>query len=725
MNRCLICLPLLVVLILDLGSGQDDCVTLTDGDQSNQEFSVPQMKWFETPSVIQYGAECTSEEAFGLESGAITNQQMTAFSQHSVNHGPENARLNHVADGRKMGAWSAANNNQDQWLKVDFGRNVKITKFATQGRQDANQWVKTYKLSFSEENGQTYQTYQENDADKVFNGNTDQNSVVTHTLLQPITARFVRIMPQTWNVHISMRAEFYGCVPSDRYQIVGRVVHMDFVEEHLRTKKEVIFQDQQERPNNIEVELLADTVYLEGEIKMRGIKKLTVLSRRVLSKEASELDLSAPTLTQPSKTQQFGDDGLGGKQGVPGPTVEIYADTLRGNLNILTNGGNGNPGQNGREGRKGADWGYQERPKVNQDCINVGTRASGTLVCPNVPGTPGKTGRSGQNGGYAGKSGDGGDAGHLTLYVKRVRGNMVMKTCPGKGAPAATNGAGGVGGAGTIGGLGANCERGFRSAQRRLGFLNKEGFDRFGRNKLFAPQKKCSALKKKVESVRDIALYFQTAYNNIQDEMNRQDDLRKVLKALPQTGIAQVRAQKQNLEAARDVSIKEKGLYVTGITDLEGRMENFLTQIMAKVRDVYVKAKFNKGDLIAVLQSITGFVKAGAGKDIFGALETALNTAAHFATQCSIGSLQEVKDKLTKWLTFGDAYKALEDSNDLDFDTMDIASIPELMKADLEMKQEGACSRPRLHAGRESTSSRQGTIGGTDCKLFHCWFCKD
>ncbi|KAL9964363.1 hypothetical protein ACROYT_G027994 [Oculina patagonica] len=132
---------------------------------------------------------------------------------------------------------------------------------------------------------------------------------------------------------------------------------MDFVEEHLRTKKEVIFQDEQKRPNNIEVELLADTVYLEGDIKMRGIKKLTVFSRRVLSKAASKLDLSASTLTQPSKTQQFGDDGLGGKQGVPGPTVEIYAGTLRGY--DITNGGNGNPGQNGREGRKGVDWGYQ------------------------------------------------------------------------------------------------------------------------------------------------------------------------------------------------------------------------------------------------------------------------------------------------------------------------------------------------------------------------------
>lgn len=38
---------------------------------------------------------------------------------------------------------------------------------------------------------------------------------------------------------------------------------MKFVREHLETKKGVKFQDKQERPNNIEVEILADTVYLK------------------------------------------------------------------------------------------------------------------------------------------------------------------------------------------------------------------------------------------------------------------------------------------------------------------------------------------------------------------------------------------------------------------------------------------------------------------------------
>lgn len=80
---------------------------------------------------------------------------------------------------------------------------------------------------------------------------------------------------------------------------------------------------------------------------------------------------------------------------------------------------------------------------------------------------------------------------------------------------------------------------------------------------MFAPLKKCSAFKREVESVQVIAQYFQDAYNDVQDEINRQDDLKKVLKGLPQTATAQVRSQKQRLEAAKEISLREKGLYVT------------------------------------------------------------------------------------------------------------------------------------------------------------------
>ena len=46
---------------------------------------------------------------------------------------------------------------------------------------------------------------------KLFPGNKDRFSVVSHPLVPPVIARFIRIKPQTWHSHISMRVEFYGC----------------------------------------------------------------------------------------------------------------------------------------------------------------------------------------------------------------------------------------------------------------------------------------------------------------------------------------------------------------------------------------------------------------------------------------------------------------------------------------------------------------------------------
>ena len=38
---------------------------------------------------------------------------------------------------------------------------------------------------------------------------------------------------------------------------------MDYVQEHLRTKREVTFGETQERANGIELEILTDTVYVK------------------------------------------------------------------------------------------------------------------------------------------------------------------------------------------------------------------------------------------------------------------------------------------------------------------------------------------------------------------------------------------------------------------------------------------------------------------------------
>ena len=51
---------------------------------------------------------------------------------------------------------------------------------------------------------------------QVFHGNYDRFTVVKNKLHKPIITRYIRIRPETWQSHISLRAEFYGCKEGSR-----------------------------------------------------------------------------------------------------------------------------------------------------------------------------------------------------------------------------------------------------------------------------------------------------------------------------------------------------------------------------------------------------------------------------------------------------------------------------------------------------------------------------
>ncbi|XP_020614402.1 EGF-like repeat and discoidin I-like domain-containing protein 3 [Orbicella faveolata] len=148
-----------------------------------------------------------------MENGEISDRQITASSQLDASHAATQGRLNLKATGNKAGSWSALSNDPSQWLQVDLGcSNTKVTRVATQGRNDPPQWVTKYKLQFSNDGVKFhYYTKLRQTGNKDFAGNADQSTVVYHELNPPIRARYVRFLPQAWHGHISMRVELYGC----------------------------------------------------------------------------------------------------------------------------------------------------------------------------------------------------------------------------------------------------------------------------------------------------------------------------------------------------------------------------------------------------------------------------------------------------------------------------------------------------------------------------------
>ncbi|KAJ7376174.1 hypothetical protein OS493_036288 [Desmophyllum pertusum] len=762
-------------LARSLSRASTDCKVLTTGDSSfNEAIEQVEKKWFETPSVVSYAA-CTGDEPFGLESGRITDQQITASSVWKNDHGTANARLNLAAARGKLAPGQPRLMIRVSRLQVDFGRNVKITKVATQGRQDLDEWVKSYSLAYSVDGSSNFQPYQGNEIDqKAIRKAAEEIKKDVKKRVPFIMGRFLMIhlieKEQKKNVEIlkgKTKLKVQERNLKHRYQVLGRTVHMDFVKEHLETKKNVNFGEKQDWPNDIELEILADTVYVKDNIKMPGMKRMTLFSRKVAFVKGSKLDLTSPSLKQQfDALPSPGDDGASGKHGVQGTTVDIFADKVEGYMEIQVKGGPGNGGQNGRNGKRGADSGatvYEEEQAETE--------------------------------GYAGKPGNGGNAGRINIYVREVKGKVKLTTCRGAGGSAAANGKGGDGGNGGQGGRGIRCKyvesygressqgsckgdgltdrarQGYdgtkgkdgralvsagsngqvgsdytkklkltsserqkyplvllklmsryaedlifankidkgedvfkfvitlaknrneaseisKVAKRRLAFLNKKGYDRFGNNILFAPLMKWEAFKKRVETIKGRAEEYEKAFNGIKKSIEQQEGIKKVIQAIPQAAKIQVDKEKERLKEARRIAISEKGVYTSSISHLEESMDSSLEQITVLLPSLYKKSKFDKRDLFVILQGLTGFASGIKGGDPSATIGAAIGVAGHFSTKCKTDTLQSNLAKVKNWLKFGKAYRALKDSSELDFDRMDVAAVPEVMKANLEMNKE-------------------------------------
>ena len=85
----------------------------------------------------------------GMEDQRILSGHLRASSSYNFKHGPDRGRLNIYAGHGRIGAWVARYRNTKQWLQVDLRQMIIIKGIATQGRREANQWVRSYHLSYS------------------------------------------------------------------------------------------------------------------------------------------------------------------------------------------------------------------------------------------------------------------------------------------------------------------------------------------------------------------------------------------------------------------------------------------------------------------------------------------------------------------------------------------------------------------------------------------------
>lgn len=159
----------------------------------------------------------------GFESGVVADTQLSASSVWEWNNNigqpsvwaPSGARL------KKEGLpWSPSQNDQHQWLQVDFKRGKRITGIITTGStlREYQYYMSAYRVQYSND-GQQWDIYREANStqDKIFQGNINYLHEVRNNFIPPIEARFVRMNPTSWHQRIALKVELLGCqIPSVR-----------------------------------------------------------------------------------------------------------------------------------------------------------------------------------------------------------------------------------------------------------------------------------------------------------------------------------------------------------------------------------------------------------------------------------------------------------------------------------------------------------------------------
>ncbi|NXV14568.1 DCBD1 protein, partial [Cepphus grylle] len=158
-------------------------------------------------------------KSLSLEEGFLSKSQVTASSYWEETN--EFGQLFQWSPGKAWLqvpglAWASNHSSNREWLEIDLGEKKRITGIKTTGSGSTmlnfNFYVKTFTMNYKNNNSKwrTYKGILSNE-EKVFQGNSNSGDIVRNNFIPPIVARYVRIIPQTWNQRIALKLELMGC----------------------------------------------------------------------------------------------------------------------------------------------------------------------------------------------------------------------------------------------------------------------------------------------------------------------------------------------------------------------------------------------------------------------------------------------------------------------------------------------------------------------------------
>ncbi|KAG8444624.1 hypothetical protein GDO86_009691, partial [Hymenochirus boettgeri] len=140
---------------------------------------------------------------------ATSFYQWNSESGEVVSWSPERAQYNNPG-----ASWASNHQSNREYLEIDLGEKRKITGIVTAGSTlpNFNFYVKSYVISFRRD-GPKWKSYKGavNNEEKRLEGNTNYRDKVRNNFIPPVVARYLRIVPQSWNERIALKVELTGC----------------------------------------------------------------------------------------------------------------------------------------------------------------------------------------------------------------------------------------------------------------------------------------------------------------------------------------------------------------------------------------------------------------------------------------------------------------------------------------------------------------------------------
>ena len=120
-------------------------------------------------------------EALGMQNKQIPDSAITASTR---SYSACNGRLHFLARSWRDGGWVAGWNDKHPFLQVNFRDWRKVTRVAIQGRQDADQWIESFSLSYGYDSV-FFEDYREDGVKKVSKTEKKNSSVKNHEKYSP------------------------------------------------------------------------------------------------------------------------------------------------------------------------------------------------------------------------------------------------------------------------------------------------------------------------------------------------------------------------------------------------------------------------------------------------------------------------------------------------------------------------------------------------------------